>query len=90
MWFASSRRAGAHSATAARAPTAWSAPEAGLAWWAYAGGARSLILDLDTADGRRRALEMARRADIVLESFPPGYLDQRGLGWERSTVRTRA
>ena len=57
-------------------------PEAGLAWWAYAGGARSLVLDLDTTDGRRRALEMARRADVVVESFPPGYLDQRGLGWD--------
>jgi len=58
------------------------APENGLAWWAYAGGARSLVLDLETADGRRRALEMARRADVVIESFPPGYLDHRELGWE--------
>ena len=33
--------------------------EAGLAWWAYAGGARSLVLDLDTIDGQRRALEMS-------------------------------
>ena len=58
------------------------APEAGLAWWAYAGGARSLVLDLDTADGQRRAREMARAADIALESFPPGYLAERGIGWD--------
>jgi crotonobetainyl-CoA:carnitine CoA-transferase CaiB-like acyl-CoA transferase len=58
------------------------APEAGLAWWADAGGARSLVLDLDTPGGQRRARDMARSADIVVESFAPGYLQHRGLGWE--------
>ncbi len=56
-------------------------PERGLAWWAYAGGTRSVVLDLETTDGRARLLSLVRAADFLLESLPPGTLDRLGLGW---------
>ena len=56
-------------------------PERGLAWWAYAAGTRSVVLDLETADGRARLLSLVRAADFLLESLPPGTLDRLGLGW---------
>ncbi|MBI4241285.1 MAG: CoA transferase [Candidatus Rokubacteria bacterium] len=56
-------------------------PERSLYWWAYAANCRSLVLDLATPDSRARLLELARAADFLLESFPPGHLERLGLGW---------
>ena len=44
---------------------------------------RSLTCNLDTSDGRVIAAALCARADIVVESFAGGYLDERGLGYER-------
>jgi benzylsuccinate CoA-transferase BbsF subunit len=46
-------------------------------------GKKSLACDLDSPAGRAAFEELARTADIVYESTPPGWLDARGLGWER-------
>ncbi|CAK7286308.1 CaiB/BaiF CoA transferase family protein [Streptomyces misionensis] len=48
---------------------------------------RSVALDLRDADDRRRAGELARRADVLFENFRPGTLDRYGLGYE--DVRAR-
>ena len=56
-------------------------PERGLAWWAYAAGTRSVVLDLEAAEGHARFLDLVRGADFLLESLPPGSLDRLGLGW---------
>jgi crotonobetainyl-CoA:carnitine CoA-transferase CaiB-like acyl-CoA transferase len=56
-------------------------PEASLAWWAYAAGTRSVALDLESAEGRARFLALARAADFLFESWPPGALERLGLGW---------
>ena len=56
-------------------------PEGSLAWWTYAAGTRSVVLDLETADGRAGLLSLVRAADFMLESLPPGTLDRLGLGW---------
>jgi crotonobetainyl-CoA:carnitine CoA-transferase CaiB-like acyl-CoA transferase len=56
-------------------------PERGLAWWAYAAGTRSVVLDLEAAEGRARFLDLVQAADFLLESLPPGTLDRLGLGW---------
>jgi crotonobetainyl-CoA:carnitine CoA-transferase CaiB-like acyl-CoA transferase len=48
---------------------------------------RSAIADLNDPDGKQLALELAARADIVLESFGPGGLARRGLDVE--TLRAR-
>ncbi len=56
--------------------------EAGLGWWAYAAGCDSGILDLTRDGDRARLLDLAARADVVLESFAPGHLASLGLGWD--------
>jgi len=43
---------------------------------------RSVVLDLATDEGRELALELARRADVVIENFSPGVMDRLGLGWD--------
>ncbi|QWF83903.1 CaiB/BaiF CoA transferase family protein [Amycolatopsis sp. CA-230715] len=44
---------------------------------------RSLTLDLRTEDGHRRATELVRRADVVIENFRPGTMAGHGLDPER-------
>ena len=43
---------------------------------------RSITLDLKTDEGRRIALDLAARADAVVESFRPGTMDGFGLGYD--------
>lgn len=43
---------------------------------------RSVAVDLNKSEGVKIVRRMARRADIVVESFRPGSLDKRGLGYE--------
>jgi crotonobetainyl-CoA:carnitine CoA-transferase CaiB-like acyl-CoA transferase len=60
-----------------------------LYWWSGAVGARSVALDLGSAEGRAAFQTIVRDADIVLEG--QGLrLEDRGLGWESlgSTVPT--
>ncbi len=44
---------------------------------------RSLALDLTDAADLEAALELARRADVFVENFRPGALEQFGLGYEQ-------
>lgn len=44
---------------------------------------RSVTVDIETASGRRIVRELAERADILVESFPPGTMERLGLGYER-------
>ena len=44
---------------------------------------RGVAIDLDSQAGAAIVRELARRADILVESFRPGSLDKRGLGWEQ-------
>jgi crotonobetainyl-CoA:carnitine CoA-transferase CaiB-like acyl-CoA transferase len=43
---------------------------------------RSIMLDLKTDQDRRRALELATAADVLVEGFRPGVVDRLGLGYE--------
>lgn len=43
---------------------------------------RSVTLNLDSDTGRAILLELAARADVVVESFRPGTLERLGLGWD--------
>jgi crotonobetainyl-CoA:carnitine CoA-transferase CaiB-like acyl-CoA transferase len=48
---------------------------------------RSLALDLKSEVGRRVALDLASRADVVVENFRPGVMARLGLDYD--TVRAR-
>ncbi len=53
-----------------------------LFFWFYNLGKRSLTLDLNHFRGAGILLQLARTADVVIESFAPGTLDRLGLGWD--------
>jgi len=44
------------------------------------GGKKSAVLDLSEASGAQRLRELARGADLLVESFRPGELERLGLG----------
>jgi crotonobetainyl-CoA:carnitine CoA-transferase CaiB-like acyl-CoA transferase len=55
--------------------------ERSLFWLAYNANKRSVTLNLDSGDGRQILKRLARKADFLIESFPPGYMDELGLGY---------
>jgi len=62
----------------------WMPPLAGLQsgyFHALNRNKRSLALDLRRPEGARAMLRIARRFDVVVESFRPGVLDRLGVGW---------
>lgn len=44
---------------------------------------RSLALDFRDPDGLALLREPAARADVVIENFKPGVMEEMGLGWEQ-------
>ena len=42
---------------------------------------RSITLDLRADEGRDVALELASKADVVIQNFRPGVMEKRGLGY---------
>ena len=45
-------------------------------------GKRSITLDITKESGKKLFLDLVARADIVLETFEPGYLRARNLGYD--------
>lgn len=45
-------------------------------------GKRSVVLDLQSPDGRELALRLAAGADVVVENFRPGVMKRLGLDYE--------
>ncbi|MBI5947157.1 MAG: CoA transferase [Chloroflexi bacterium] len=43
---------------------------------------RSAVIDLKTPAGKEAFTALARRADLIVESFRPGTMDRLGIGWE--------
>jgi len=62
-------------------------PEDSLTWWFQNRGKRSLVLDLETTAGLERLCDLAAGADVVVESFDPGWLDERGIGFDALAAR---
>ncbi len=56
-------------------------PSKSLPWFAYNANKRGITLAVETEDGQALLRRLAERADFLIESFPPGYLDARGLGY---------
>lgn len=52
-------------------------------WWhVQTRNKRSVALDLRSAEGQKLVRQLAAEADVVVENFRPGTLDNWGLGWE--------
>jgi crotonobetainyl-CoA:carnitine CoA-transferase CaiB-like acyl-CoA transferase len=56
-------------------------PEKSLFWMAYNTGKRSITLDINTPEGRDILKRLLKEADFLIESFPPGFLEELGLGY---------
>ena len=51
-----------------------------LFWKVYARNKRSIVLNLRVAAGKEALLRLAQRADVLIENFRPGTLEQMALG----------
>jgi crotonobetainyl-CoA:carnitine CoA-transferase CaiB-like acyl-CoA transferase len=56
-------------------------PERSLWWWHYNTSKRSVVLDLDGDEDRRRFVELVTRSDVLLEGEPPGVLASLGVDY---------
>jgi crotonobetainyl-CoA:carnitine CoA-transferase CaiB-like acyl-CoA transferase len=57
-------------------------PEKSLYWSAYNSSKRSITLDLQKEKDRSCLLKLAGRAKFLIESFPPGRIEELGLSFE--------
>lgn len=48
-------------------------------------GKLSVVLDLKEDEGKQYAIDLIRRADVVIENFRPGVMDRLGLGRDLMT-----
>jgi benzylsuccinate CoA-transferase BbsE subunit len=53
-----------------------------LYFLAYQAGKLGVTANLDSADGRALLADLVRQSDFLVESFPLGYLDSIGLGYD--------
>lgn len=67
-----------------RGPFAGEAPDPteSLPWWFLNKGKRGVTVDLDRADGQAVLRRLVASADVLVESFPVGWMDERHLGYE--------
>ena len=56
-------------------------PNGSLFFWYHNTNKRSLALDLEQDPDRAALLDLAAGADVLVETFPVGYLAQRGLDY---------
>ncbi|MGO9451884.1 MAG: CaiB/BaiF CoA transferase family protein [Candidatus Binataceae bacterium] len=56
-------------------------PDRSLYWWAYDRNKRSITLDIDRPEGRDLLKRLVAKAHFVIESFNPGEMAARGLGY---------
>jgi benzylsuccinate CoA-transferase BbsE subunit len=62
-------------------------PERSLVWLAYNTSKRGITLDLGKRRGRDLFLDLAARADVVIETAAPKPLAATGLGWDELHAR---
>ncbi|HKX18143.1 MAG TPA: CoA transferase [bacterium] len=56
-------------------------PEACLPWLAYNANKRGITLDVGAPRGRDLLRRLAVRADFLIETYRPGYLDAQSIGY---------
>ena len=54
-----------------------------LYWLACNTNKKGITLNLERDKGRRIFEKLVRKADFIIESFPPGYMERIGLGYNK-------
>ncbi|MBM2832751.1 MAG: CoA transferase, partial [Dehalococcoidia bacterium] len=62
-------------------------PDKSLFFWQYNLSKRSITLNLQTEEGRSLFLKLVGKADGLVESHEPGYLEALGLGYSTLSAR---
>jgi len=62
-------------------------PEKSLHWFALNSSKRGITLNLESREGQDIFRRLSDRADMVIESFTPGYMDELGLGYSALSAR---
>ncbi len=57
-------------------------PDRSLFWEAYCANKRGVTMDLESVAGREQLRQLARESDILIESFRPGFMGDRDLGFD--------
>jgi len=57
-------------------------PEKSLFWFAYNLNKKGITLDVGKKDGQAILRQLVAKADFLVESFKPGYMDSIGLGYQ--------
>lgn len=57
-------------------------PEKSLYWMAFNTDKRGITLNIETDKGKNLFRKLIDKADFVIETFTPGYLESLGLGYE--------
>jgi crotonobetainyl-CoA:carnitine CoA-transferase CaiB-like acyl-CoA transferase len=60
-------------------------PEKNLYWLAYNHNKRGITLDITTETGKEILLKLVEKSDILIETFPPGYLKKLELDYPSLT-----
>jgi crotonobetainyl-CoA:carnitine CoA-transferase CaiB-like acyl-CoA transferase len=56
-------------------------PEKSLFWFGFNNNKRGITLNLESAKGRELFSQLVAKADFIVETFTPGYLDGLNLGY---------
>lgn len=64
----------------ARTTPPFATDDRSLFWEAWGLGKHSVVCDIDTPEGQGELRALAAGADVLVESFAPGHLAERGLG----------
>lgn len=57
-------------------------PDTSLAFWVHNTSKKSVVLDLESSEDRALARKLALTADVIIEDNQPGWLAERGLGYQ--------
>ncbi len=57
-------------------------PEKSLFWFLLNTNKQGVTLNLETPEGKEIFKRLVKTADFVIESYPPGYMESLGLGYE--------
>jgi crotonobetainyl-CoA:carnitine CoA-transferase CaiB-like acyl-CoA transferase len=62
-------------------------PEKSLLWFAMNASKRGITLQLEDPEGREIFRKLSDKADFIIESSPPGYMDKLDLGYSSLSER---